>query len=55
MTTLETIVAELKRQYEESRSNGIGWLDTDRPKEAVIDGRVDLVALAAAIDAQKKP
>jgi len=50
MTTLEIIVAELKRQHEESRSGGLGYLRLEDTKRAAVDGDVDLVALAAAID-----
>lgn len=52
MTTLETILKELHQQHDKSRSNGLGWLDADNPCEVDIDGRVDVVALAAAIDAE---
>ena len=50
MTTLETIVAELQRQHEECKSHGLGWFDSTDTKSALIDGYVDLEALAAAID-----
>lgn len=50
MTTLEKIQTELRRQYEASRAFGIGWLDLDDPERSKIDGEVDLVALARAID-----
>jgi len=53
MKTLEKIVAELERQYDENhRGLGLGWLAFDDDKcHAVIDGRVDLDALAMAVDA----
>jgi hypothetical protein len=47
MTTLEAIIAELKRQ---ARERGLEWLDVDDPSDATLDGQVDLVALAKAID-----
>jgi hypothetical protein len=50
MTTLEVIIAELQRQADVSRSQGLGWFDADNPKNAVIDGSVDLTALAEAIE-----
>jgi hypothetical protein len=54
MSKLEIIIAELKRQYEASRGTGLGWFDAERPNEAVIDGRVDLVALAVALAGRKE-
>jgi hypothetical protein len=54
MTTLEIILKELHRQHDESRANGLGWFDDSDPREAVIDGRVDIVALAAAIDLSRE-
>lgn len=45
---LAAIRAELKRQWEVDQSNGLGYFDDDDPADAVIDGRVDLVALAGA-------
>ena len=53
MTTLELIIAELKRQHEESRHDGLGYLRIEDPEKTCIDGDVDLVALAAAIDKQR--
>ena len=50
MTTLEIILAELDRQHEASRAGGLGCFDATDPKYALIDGRIDLAALAAAID-----
>lgn len=50
MTTLEIIIAELERQHEASRAGGLGYLRLEDPKRAVIDGEVDLGALAASID-----
>lgn len=47
MTTLDAILAELRRQAAEPM--GLYLLD-DEPTGAVVDGCVDLVALAAAID-----
>lgn len=50
MTTLEIIVAELKRQHDESRAFGLGYLDLDDLRAARLDGQVDLEALAKAVD-----
>lgn len=46
---VEAIIAELQRQRDASRAHGIGWLDADNPKAAVIDGQVDLESLARAV------
>jgi len=50
MTILDAIIAELERQYKVIPEDGIEYLDVDNPKKAVIDGRVDLLALACAIN-----
>lgn len=52
-TTLEKIKAELQRQADADYTGG-PYLDMDDDRSAVIDGRVDLVALAAAVDADRK-
>lgn len=45
---VDAMVAELERQRD---ANGpdLGWADADDVSAAVIDGRVDLVALARAV------
>lgn len=50
MTTLQKIVAELERQNRVSRAYGLHWLDLADLTAVVIDGQVNLVALAKAID-----
>lgn len=47
-TILVKIIAELQRQADEAGSNI--YLDLDIPADAIIDGRVDLVALAQALE-----
>jgi hypothetical protein len=54
MTTLEIIITELDRQAEASRASGLGCFSAADPEDALIDGRVDLIALAAAIDKHKE-
>lgn len=55
MTTIEIIVAELRRQLEGNPyPHSIGWLEQDNPKATKIDGYVDLVALAMAIDTRRR-
>lgn len=55
VTTLEIIIAELQRQRDKAGWDSLGWFNAEDPKEAVIDGRVDLVALAEAIDRERVP
>ena len=50
--TLDIIVAELRRQHDASGATGLGYLDLDNLRAAMIDGQVDLQALADAIDKQ---
>lgn len=50
MSTLEIIVAELKRQHDESGASGLGYLDLDDLSAARLDGQVNLRALAHTID-----
>jgi hypothetical protein len=52
MTTLEIIIAELNRQHED-KNGDLTLLRIDEPGIALIDGDVDLVAVAAAIDKEK--
>lgn len=47
MTTLEAILAELRRQAKEPFGC---YLSDDDPTGITVDGSVDLVALAAAVD-----
>jgi hypothetical protein len=54
MTILEKIKAELQRQANAARE-GAPYVDMDNERSAIIDGRVDLVALAAAIDGYVPP
>jgi hypothetical protein len=51
MTTLEIIIEELRRQSDADHECS-PYLDFSDHREAIIDGRVDLVALAAAIDSK---
>lgn len=53
MDTLAIIRAELQRQADNSRGGGLGCYVDDDPESALIDGDVDLVALATAIDAAR--
>jgi hypothetical protein len=55
METLALIRTELRRQHDISRGTGLGCFDDTRPNDALIDGRVDLVQLAYAIDTGKRP
>jgi hypothetical protein len=50
MTTLELIIAELDRQTELPHGNSLDCFSAVEPQRTLIDGYVDLVALAAAID-----
>lgn len=50
--TLKIIIDELRRQADASRAGGLGYFDPENPREAVIDGRVDLVALSEALKAR---
>ena len=50
MKTLGAIIAELERQNDESRGFGLGCFEANDPSSAVVDGRVDLVALANAVE-----
>ncbi len=52
MTTLEIIIAELKRQFEED-THIAPYIDAADPTDAILDGHFDLVALANAIDNAK--
>jgi hypothetical protein len=47
---IERMIKELERQREASGANGLTWFDADKdPRAAVIDGEVDLAALANAL------
>ena len=53
MRTVDIIVEELKRQYKEGEVYirlGDDGVPTDKPNHFLVDGNVDLVALAEAID-----
>jgi len=52
--TLRTIIDELQRQTDTSRYRWLGCFDPTDPSNALIDGDVDLTALADAIDNQTK-
>ncbi len=53
MSTLDIIRSELRRQSDLHQC-GVPYFDDKDIRSAIIDGHVDLVALAAAIDAGKK-
>lgn len=44
---LQALIKELERQAQEDRLSP--YVDCDSPSQAVVDGNVDLVSLAAAI------
>lgn len=50
--TLAVIIAEIERQWHESRE--LHLFGEEDPKDYGIDGRLDLVALAGAIDKQQE-
>ncbi|WP_170145655.1 hypothetical protein [Rhodoplanes elegans] len=54
MTLLDAIIAELERQSGPLFSGGPYLYDCDDPREFGIDGKVDLVALAEAVEAFMK-
>lgn len=49
MTTIDIIRAELRRQSE-LPSDGSPYFNDSDPRCAIVDGRIDLVALAEALD-----
>lgn len=46
---VEAILVELRRQNDDDRMGTGPYLDADYPEDAIIDGHVDLVALARAV------
>ncbi|WP_271567346.1 hypothetical protein [Bradyrhizobium sp. CCBAU 11386] len=49
VSLIDIILTELRRQHEEHKGGGV-HVDAGNPRDTIIDGSVDLIALVEAID-----